>query len=101
MRDRSFNEWLRKLAHTWRGRAKLPEILDPLGPFAMLKIAPEMILDRRFACSSSFAHRNQFPRRSDMTLAICTAARAASVPRLILFSKQRSRAGSSLSKLRT
>src|SRR4029077_16317693 len=40
-------------------------------------------------------------RTSDKTFAISTAARAASVPRLILFSRQRARAWLSLSKLST
>src|SRR4030095_255970 len=40
-------------------------------------------------------------RTSDKTFAISTAARAASVPRLILFSRQRARAWFSLSKLST
>src|SRR5207244_13503569 len=101
MCDHSFDEWLGKLANAWCCRTKFPEILDPLGPFAMLKIAPEMVLDRRFARSSSLAHRNQLLRSSDMTLVTCTAARAASVPRLIPLSMQRSRDWLSLSNLST
>jgi hypothetical protein len=58
MRDHPFDERLREFAHAWRGRAKFPEIIDMLGRFAMLKIAPEMILDCCFPRSSSFAHKN-------------------------------------------
>jgi hypothetical protein len=92
MRDHPLDQRLRKFAHALRSRAKFPKVLDVLGPFAMLEVAPEMILDRRFARSSPFPHNIYFLRSSDMTLAISTTARAASVPRLILFSRQRSRA---------
>ena len=42
--------------------------VDLLRPFTVLEIAPEMILDRRFARSSPFAHKTYFLRSSDMTL---------------------------------
>jgi hypothetical protein len=91
MLDHSVDKRLRKLANPWCCRTKFPKITNLFRSFTALKIAPEMILNRRFACSPSFTH-NYSLRRSDITLAISTAARAASVPRLILFSRQRSRA---------
>src|SRR5439155_19351576 len=101
MRDHSLDQGLRKIADARRRRAKFPEIVDAFRPLAVLQITPEMILDRGFARLSPFAHKTYFPRSFDITSAIFTAARAASVPRLILCSRQRSRASVSLSKLRT
>src|SRR6266487_3193432 len=101
MRDHSFDERLRKVAHARGGRAEFPEIPDFLRPFAVLKITPEMILDGRFSRFSPLSHKTYSSRSFDMTRAIPTAARAASVPRLILFSRQRSRACVSFSKLST
>ena len=49
----------------------------------MLKIAPEVILDGRFARASPFTHITYLLRNFEITFAISTAARAASVPRLI------------------
>ena len=92
MRDHSLDQGLRKIADARRRRAKFPEIVDAFRPLAVLQIAPEMILDRGFARPSPFAHKNYFQRSLDITSAIFTAARAASVPRLISFSRQRSRA---------
>ena len=72
-----------------------------LGSFvgAVLHVAPEMILQRCLARLSPPAHCYGRVRRSDITLAISIAARAASVPRLIFSSRQRSRASSSLAKV--
>ena len=56
MRDHSFDERLRKLAHARLGRAKFPEIIDLLRAFAALEIAPEMILDCCFARAPTFTH---------------------------------------------
>ena len=50
---------------------------------------------------SSFAHRSLSPPQLGHDVAIATAARAASIPRLIRFSRQRSRACSSFSTLST
>src|ERR1700692_2193857 len=101
MRDHSFDQRLGEFAHARLGRAKFPEILHSLGCLAVLEVAPEMILDARLPRDSTFPHKIYFPRSSDMTPAISTAARAASVPRLILSSRQRSRACSSLSRQST
>src|SRR5438128_10422784 len=101
MPHHSFDERLRKFAHPWRGWAKFPEIIDLLRRFATLEVAPEMILNCRFAPTSSFAHNDQLRRRSARTFAISTAARAAPVPRSIWFSRQRARACPSLPKLST
>src|SRR5439155_24695862 len=57
MRHHSFNEWLRKFAYPRLGRAKFPELIDLLRPFAPLEVTPEMILDCRFSRSPSFTHR--------------------------------------------
>ena len=56
MRHHSFDERLRKLAHARLGRAKFPEIVDLLRSFATLEIAPEMILNCRFAGAATFTH---------------------------------------------
>ena len=56
MRHHSFDERLRKLAHARLGRTKLPEIVDLLRSFATLEVAPEMILDCRFAGAATFTH---------------------------------------------
>src|SRR4029077_13789290 len=57
MGDHSLDKWLRKIAHPLRRRTEFPKIVDLFRPLAALKIAPEMVLDRRFACSPSFAHK--------------------------------------------
>src|SRR5439155_7609178 len=57
MHHHPFYKWLRKLADTSCCRAKFPEIADLLRPITVLKVAPEMILDGRFACLSPFAHK--------------------------------------------
>ena len=101
MRDHSFDERLGKFAHARLGRAKFPEILHSFRCLAVLEVAPEMILDGCLPRDPTFPHTIYFPRSSDMTLAISTAARAASVPRLILSCRQRSRAWSSLSRQST
>src|SRR5437588_48052 len=54
--------------------------------------APEVILDGRFARASPFTHITYLFRNFEITFEISTAARAASVPRFISFSRQRSRA---------
>src|SRR5438270_7564478 len=97
----AFDERLSKFADARSGRTKFPEIFDLLRRFAVLKIAPKMILNGCFARAPSLPHKIYLLRNFDMTLLISTAARAASVPRLISFSRQRSRACDSLSKLRT
>src|SRR6516162_2573789 len=98
MRHHSLDQRLREFAYPRRCRAKLPKIIDLVWPFAALQIAPEMILNRSFPGAPSFTHyplgglETAAPclvRTSDNTLAISTAARAASVPRLILFPRQR------------
>ena len=99
--DHSFDKGLSEFADAGRSRTKLPEIIDSLGRLAALKIAPEMILNGRFTRSTPFPHKLYLSRNFDKTLAISTAARAASVPRLILFSRHRSWACDSLSRLRT
>ena len=88
-------------AHARLGRAKFPEILHSLRCLAVLEVAPEMILDGRLPRDSTFPHTIYFPRSPDMTLAISTADHAAWVPRLILSSRQRSRAWVSLSRQST
>src|SRR5713101_2274443 len=92
VRDHSFDQRLGKFAHTRRARAKFPKVGDVLRSFAMLQIAPKMILNGGFTRPTTFTHKTYFARSFDMTPAIFTAARAASVPRLILFLRQRSRA---------
>src|ERR1700757_2732475 len=57
MLDHSVDKGLCELAHSRRRRTEFPKIVDPFRPFAVLKVAPEMILNRRFACSPSLAHR--------------------------------------------
>src|SRR4029077_11107984 len=57
MGDHSLNKWLCKLAHALRRRTEFPKIVDLFRPLAALEIAPEMVLDRRFACSPSLAHK--------------------------------------------
>src|SRR4029077_17553438 len=57
MRDHSLDKWLCKLAHARRRRTEFPKIADLFRPLAALEIAPEMVLDRRFACSPPFAHK--------------------------------------------
>src|SRR5215475_1708967 len=101
MGNHSIDQGLCEFAHPRCCRTKLPKLIDLVRTFATLKIAPEMILDRSFSGSATFTH---YPsavwkppllvllRTSDKTFAISTAARAASVPRLILFSRQRARA---------
>ena len=92
MRGHSFDQRLGEFAHPRRARAKFPKVGNILRSFAMLKIAPKMILNGGFARPAAFSHKTYFARSFDMTPAIFTAARAASVPRLILFLRQRSRA---------
>src|SRR6266446_2575537 len=82
MRDHPLDQRLRKIADTGYRRAKFPEIVYAFRPLAVLQITPEMILDRGFARLSPFAHKIYFPRSFDITSAIFTAARAASIPRL-------------------
>src|SRR5215831_592120 len=101
MLDHSFDQRLGEFAHIRFDRTKFPEVVDALGRFAMLKVAPKMILNGRFAGASPFSHTFYLLRNFDMTLQMSMAARAASVPRLIWFSKHRARACSSASKLRT
>src|SRR5690242_3398916 len=101
MRDHSFDQRFGEFAHVRFDRAKFPEFIDPFRSFAMLKVAPEIILNRGLAGPSPFSHTTYLLRSFDMTLVISTAARAASVPRLISSSRQRARAWLSLSKLRT
>src|SRR3954469_16260749 len=110
MRHHAFDQWLCEFAHAlWRG-AKCPELIDFIRGLAPLKITPEMILNRSFPGAPSFTHYNLgdleiaarcLLRTSAKTFAISTAARAAWVPRLILFSRQRARACFSSSKLST
>src|SRR6266480_2746821 len=92
VRNHSFDQRLGKFAHVRFHRTKIPKIVDPFGSFAVLEIAPEVILDGRFARASPFAHINYLLRNFAITFEISTAARAASVPRLISLSRQRSRA---------
>src|SRR4029453_961952 len=110
MRNHSFNQRLCEFAHPRLRRAKFPKLIDFVRAFAALKITPEMILNRSFSRSATFTHHpfggpeTAAPcllRISDKTLAISTAARPASVPRLILFSRQRACAWFSFSKLST
>src|SRR4029077_14142241 len=101
MRDHSFDKRLGEFAHARRRRATFTEILPSLRGPAVLEGAPEMILCDSLPRDSTFPHTIYFSRSSDMTLAISTAAHAAWVPRLILSSRQRSRAWVSLSRHRT
>src|SRR4026207_418428 len=57
MLDHSVDKRLCKLPHSRRRRTEFPKIVDPFRPFAVLKVAPEMILNPRFARSPSLAHR--------------------------------------------
>src|SRR5207247_9818619 len=101
MRVHSINQRLGKFADTRFSREKFPEIFHFFRAIAVLHVAPEMILQRGLARLPPPAHRYGRVRRSEITLAISIAARAASVPRLILSSRQRSRASSSLVKVWT
>src|SRR6476660_3135117 len=110
MRHHPLDQRLCEFAHPRLCGAKFPELIDLVRPFAALEITPEMILNRSFSSAPSFTHyplgglETAAPcwlRTSDKTFAISTAARAASVPRLIVFSRQRARAWFSLSKLST
>src|SRR4030095_15333847 len=56
MRDHSFDQRLCEVAHPRWGWAKFPKIIDLVRPFAALKIAPEMILNRSFSSAPSFTH---------------------------------------------
>src|SRR6059058_5502838 len=110
MRHHAFDQWLCEFAHAlWRG-AKCPELIDLIRGLSPLKITPEMILNCGFPGAPSFTHYRSaiwkspllcLLRTSAKTFAISTAARAAWVPRLILFSRQRARACFSSSKLST
>src|SRR5580704_8557333 len=100
MREHSFDQGLSKFAHIRFGGTHRPKIVDSLGSF--VKIAPKMILNGRLPRFASFSHDRNYERRnSEIVSVIATAARAASVPRLILSPKQRSRACASLFRLRT
>src|SRR5882724_4702614 len=57
MLDHSLNKRLRKLAHSRRRRTEFPKLVDLFRSLAPLEIAPEMVLDRRLACSPSFTHK--------------------------------------------
>src|SRR5262249_5229957 len=57
MLHHSFDKGLRKIAHPRRRRTEFPKIVNLFRSFAALEIAPEMILNRCFACSPSFAHK--------------------------------------------
>ena len=92
MLHHSLDQRLRKFANAGLDRTKFPKVIDPFRGLAVLEIAPEMILDGRFARASPFAHNRYLLRNFEITFEISTAARAASVPRLILFSRQRLRA---------
>jgi len=80
------------------GWKEIPEIFYFFRAIAVLHVAPEMILQRCLARLSPPAHCYGRVRKSDITLAISIAAWAASVPRLIFSSRQRSRASNSLAK---
>src|SRR5262249_25455191 len=99
MREDAFNQWTGELLHAALGRTQLPELLNRIGAFAAMKVAPEMILKHGAPCHSSFTHG--YRRSSASTLVIAKAARAASVPRFISFSRQRFLACSSSLRLRT
>src|SRR5436309_14695182 len=101
MGDHSLDQRLGEFTHVLFYRTELPKIVDSFWSFAMLKVAPEIILNGRLAGASPFSNRTYLFRSFDITLAMSTAARAASVPRLISSSRQRARAWDSLSKLRT
>src|SRR5581483_2965660 len=100
MRAHSLDERLGKIAHALFRRQKFPELIDLLRRVAALQVAPERILQGRFARFATFTH-HLLSRSSAMTLEISTAARAASVPRLILSSRQRSRASFTWFPLKT
>src|SRR5213075_2851481 len=57
MLDHSLNKRLRKLAHSRRRWTEFPKLVDLFRSLAPLEIAPEMVLDRRLACSPSFTHK--------------------------------------------
>src|SRR5437762_11301998 len=57
MLDHPLDKRLRKLANPWRCRTEFPKIVNLFGSFTALKVAPEMILNRCFACSPSFTHK--------------------------------------------
>src|SRR5947208_17145875 len=57
MLNHPLDKRLRKLANPWRCRTEFPKIVNLFGSFTALKVAPEMILNRCFACSPSFAHK--------------------------------------------
>src|SRR5207247_10556684 len=101
VRNHPFDDRLGKFTHVRFNRTKFPKVVHVLGSFAVLEIAPEVILDGRFARSSPCAHIAYLLRNFAITFEISTAARAASVPRLISFSRHRSRAWVSSSTLRT
>ena len=56
VRNHSFDERLGEFAHVRFNRTKFPKIVYVFRSFAVLEIAPEVILNGRFARASPFAH---------------------------------------------
>src|SRR5204863_2065330 len=56
MRHHSFDQRLCEFAHPRLRRAKFPELIDLVRPFAALEIPPEMILNRSLSSAPSFTH---------------------------------------------
>jgi hypothetical protein len=101
VRDHPVDERLGKFAHARSGGTKLPEFVHPLRRAIAMQIPPEMELHCRLPRCSPLSHNNYLPRRFPITSQTETAARAASVPRLISEPRQRSCACASVSKLKT
>jgi hypothetical protein len=57
MREHSFNQWLRKLAHARGRRTACPEYIDRLRTCTAMEIAPELVLQRGLARDAAFSHR--------------------------------------------
>src|ERR1700747_3837809 len=58
MRDHPLDQRLREFAHPRLCRAKFPELIDLVRPFAVLEITPEMILNGSFPRSATFTHNS-------------------------------------------
>src|SRR6266550_813218 len=56
VRNHSFDQRLGKFPHVRFHRTKFPKVVHSFGSLAVLKIAPEVILDGRFPRASPFAH---------------------------------------------
>ena len=65
VRNHPFDEWLGEFAHVRFDRTKFPKVTHVFGGFAVLEVAPEVILNGRFARASPFAHTLFVPQLRD------------------------------------